>query len=78
MTGRNDEAPARRTIRSFVRRAGRITPSQERALDELWHFNPLTFDLALKRSLRLVEGGRTHRFPDAVFMPPEVLFPGPR
>ena len=32
MTGRNDEAPARRTIRSFVRRAGRITPSQERAL----------------------------------------------
>jgi tRNA (guanine-N7-)-methyltransferase len=36
MTGRNDEAPARRTIRSFVRRAGRITPSQERALDELW------------------------------------------
>jgi len=26
----------RRTIRSFVRRAGRITPSQQRALDELW------------------------------------------
>ena len=25
-----------RTIRSFVRRAGRITPSQQRALDELW------------------------------------------
>lgn len=36
MIGKNDEAPARRTIRSFVRRAGRITPSQERALDELW------------------------------------------
>lgn len=26
----------RRTIRSFVRRAGRLTPSQQRALDELW------------------------------------------
>ncbi len=26
----------RRTIRSFVRRAGRLTPSQERALRELW------------------------------------------
>ena len=32
---RNDTVP-RRTIRSFVRRAGRITPSQERALNELW------------------------------------------
>lgn len=26
----------RRTIRSFVRRAGRLTPSQQRALEELW------------------------------------------
>jgi tRNA (guanine-N7-)-methyltransferase len=26
----------RRTVRSFVRRAGRITQSQQRALDELW------------------------------------------
>jgi len=26
----------RRAIRSFVRRAGRMTPSQQRALDELW------------------------------------------
>ncbi len=26
----------RRTIRSFVRRSGRLTPSQERALQELW------------------------------------------
>ena len=26
----------RRTIRSFVRRAGRLTPSQQRALHELW------------------------------------------
>ena len=36
MTDKQDDNPARRTIRSFVRRAGRITPSQQRALDELW------------------------------------------
>lgn len=31
-----DSEHHRRTIRSFVRRAGRITVSQQRALDELW------------------------------------------
>ncbi len=31
-----EERENRRTIRSFVRRAGRLTPSQERALSELW------------------------------------------
>jgi tRNA (guanine-N7-)-methyltransferase len=36
MTLERKQAPVRRTIRSFVRRAGRITPSQQRALDELW------------------------------------------
>jgi tRNA (guanine-N7-)-methyltransferase len=36
MTNKPEEIAARRTIRSFVRRAGRITPSQQRALDELW------------------------------------------
>ncbi|MGB5492485.1 MAG: hypothetical protein WBM76_16790, partial [Woeseiaceae bacterium] len=30
------ENPARRSIRSFVRRAGRLTPSQQRALSEFW------------------------------------------
>lgn len=30
------ELPARRTIRSFVRREGRMTDAQRRALDELW------------------------------------------
>lgn len=30
------DKPEKRTVRSFVRRAGRITPSQQRALDELW------------------------------------------
>jgi tRNA (guanine-N7-)-methyltransferase len=32
----NNEDRARRTVRSFVRRAGRLTPSQQKALLELW------------------------------------------
>ncbi len=36
MTTKPDNTAAHRRIRSFVRRAGRITPSQQRALDELW------------------------------------------
>ena len=44
------EPQPRRTIRSFVQRAGRITPAQERALDELWprfgiEFSPAPLDL---------------------------------
>ena len=31
-----DSQPARRSIRSFVRRTGRITPAQDRARKELW------------------------------------------
>ena len=31
-----DEQGNRRTVRSFVRRAGRMTPAQKRALDTLW------------------------------------------
>lgn len=40
------EAPARekRAIRSFVRRAGRITASQQRALDTLWPAYGVEFD----------------------------------
>ncbi len=29
-------APRRRSIRSFVKRSGRLTPGQQRALDQLW------------------------------------------
>ncbi len=32
----SDHEPPRRPIRSFVRRSGRLTPSQQRALSELW------------------------------------------
>ena len=31
-----EDQSRRRTIRSFVRRTGRLTPSQQKALDELW------------------------------------------
>jgi tRNA (guanine-N7-)-methyltransferase len=51
----------RRTIRSFVRRAGRITPSQQRALDELWpvygiryNASPLDFTAAFGRTAPVV------------------------
>ena len=51
----------RRTIRSFVRRAGRLTPSQERALLDLWpaygvDFTPelLDFDVLFRRKAPVV------------------------
>jgi len=54
-----------RRIRSFVRRAGRLTPAQQRALDELWpkfgidySAEPLDFDVAFGRSApRILEIG---------------------
>ena len=36
MPGPDAHGGRRRTIRSFVRRAGRLTASQQRAIDELW------------------------------------------
>lgn len=45
----------RRTIRSFVRRAGRITASQQRALDSLWPQYGVEFD-ARPLDLRLLFG----------------------
>jgi tRNA (guanine-N7-)-methyltransferase len=60
-----DSSKGRRTIRSFVRRAGRLTPSQQRALDELWpafgvEFNgePLDLDALFERQApRVLEIG---------------------
>lgn len=37
----------RRTIRSFVRRTGRLTPSQQKALEELWPLFGIGYDLEL-------------------------------
>ena len=36
MAGDHEQSRHKRPIRSFVRRTGRLTPSQQRALDELW------------------------------------------
>ena len=42
----DDNPPQKRTIRSFVRRAGRMTASQQRALEELWPAIGAEFDEA--------------------------------
>ena len=63
MTG--DDSKRRRTIRSFVKRAGRLTLSQRRALEELWpewgiEYSSATLDLdALfgRRAPRVLEIG---------------------
>lgn len=47
MKTEQEETVVHRTIRSFVRRAGRITPSQQRALDELWPVFGLPYDETL-------------------------------
>ena len=61
MTEEHEDTRARRTIRSFVRRAGRITTSQQRALDELWPEygvdyteSPLEFDQLFGRTTPVV------------------------
>jgi tRNA (guanine-N7-)-methyltransferase len=59
------DPPRHRPIRSFVRRAGRLTVAQERALAELWpryglDFTPQPLDLDLvfgRRAPRIVEIG---------------------
>ena len=50
------------------RRLGWITRDEERALDEIYDFDPLVFDFALKRTLRVRgDDGREHRFAASVF-----------
>ena len=44
MTDARDKTINRRSIRSFVRRAGRMTASQQRALDESWPIYGVEFD----------------------------------
>lgn len=38
-----DRNPSKRTVRSFVRRSGRLTPSQQNALEVLWPFFGLNY-----------------------------------
>ena len=61
MTSGTDTPARHRTVRSFVRRAGRLTPSQERALGELWpafgvafDADPLDFEVLFGRSAPVV------------------------
>lgn len=60
MNSKRDE-PRHRTVRSFVRRAGRLTPSQARALEELWpsfgvdfSHEPIDFDALFGRHAPVV------------------------
>ncbi len=65
MTERDPDAPYQRQIRSFVRREGRLTPAQQRAIDSLWPTygidydgQPLDFDAVFERSApRVLEIG---------------------
>jgi tRNA (guanine-N7-)-methyltransferase len=61
MTSASDSTARHRTIRSFVRRAGRLTPSQQRAIEELWPTfgvefgaDPLHFDTLFGRRAPVV------------------------
>ena len=62
--------PAPRAIRSFVRRAGRITSAQRRALSELWplhgiDFSPLALDFDIGQTVADVgrQGQLDHSHP---------------
>lgn len=57
-------------------RRGFITPSERKALNEIYHYNPLLFDFVLKRTLRDPVTGR--RFPPSVFTLPATFPAGPR
>ncbi len=61
MTSGTDTSARHRTIRSFVRRAGRLTPSQQRAIADLWPkfgvefaADPLRFDTLFGRRAPVV------------------------
>jgi len=49
-----------------------LTANQKRLVNELYHHNPLLFDLVLKRNLRTPEG---NKFSDCIFQEHPVLVP---
>jgi mannonate dehydratase len=53
--------------------AGLLDPDDRRMCDALFDVNPLLFDFAVTRSLRLVEDGRTWRFGPDVFQTDRLL-----
>lgn len=46
---------------------GLLDPAERPALNALWRYDPLAFDFALKRRVRVVQDGVERRFADAVF-----------
>lgn len=61
--------------RKFVK-LGWITEAERRALNEVYDFDPLVFDFALKRALRVRDAdGREHRFPASCFEEHPALSP---
>jgi uncharacterized protein len=55
---------------------GYITAEEREVANEIDRHDPLLFDFVLKRTLRLRENGKEHRFADSVFMTPPGLFRG--
>lgn len=56
-------------------REGYLTPEERRLCNRVFDANPLLFDLALKRTLKVESGGRTHRFASTVFESARLLDP---
>jgi predicted TIM-barrel fold metal-dependent hydrolase len=56
-------------------RLGLIDAAQRRALNEVDRHNPLLFDFVLKRTVRWVSAGRSHRLGDDLFMVRPEVFP---
>ena len=52
---------------SKLQLGGLLEPEDRRLCNELFRTNPLLFDFAVNRSLRVVEGGKVYRFSTRVF-----------
>jgi len=63
-------------IPSKLQLGGLLEPEDRRMCNELFRTNPLLFDFAVNRSLRLVEDGKVHRFSPRVFETEWLFSPG--
>ncbi len=55
---------------------GLVDREERRLLNEVNRHNPLAFDLAVKRTVRIEAGGKTFRLPPRAFTAPRGLLPG--
>jgi mannonate dehydratase len=46
---------------------GYLDPEEREVINEIYDYNPVTFDFVLKRRLRWRSGEAVHRFSDSVF-----------